>query len=280
MTPDGKELFVAIDPEQQKEGSIVPFARDSSTGTLRPQAPVDVGLAPQRIALTPGGDRLLVANFLGSRASGGVGTVTELRVDPDPASAGLSSLGDIRVGYFPSDIAIDPTGFFAYVTNSGQVDPSAAGRINVTDTTTQLWLSVIQIGSGAPLCDVTQCNPSKVYVNPPGVPGGPPCTPGSTSPSAPCDTQPWGVTLRLPDCSRGFRCTPSGVVVSPAGNAVYVSTQITENGTSRDGGTLTQISVSGTTQPSYGCGTGTTACPVTLAAFDLPVGLAVSSGIP
>jgi DNA-binding beta-propeller fold protein YncE len=106
-------------------GAVWMYTIDPTTGALTSIGSVDTGTAyPQSVAVAPSGSFAYVANcvessigscWYGGRLSTALGFVSIYSIDA--ATGSLTSIGTIAAGAFPSAIAIDPSGNFAYVTN-------------------------------------------------------------------------------------------------------------------------------------------------------------------
>jgi 6-phosphogluconolactonase (cycloisomerase 2 family) len=119
--PSGKFAYIA------NEGGFTPtsvsmYSVDTSTGSLTSLGTIAAGGRANSIALDPTGKFAYVAD--GTENSDGSPGTNVSMYSIDTATGNLTSLGLIAAGTQPSSVAVDPTGKFVYVTNSGSNDIS------------------------------------------------------------------------------------------------------------------------------------------------------------
>jgi 6-phosphogluconolactonase len=118
--PSGKFAYVA------NEGGFAPtsvsmYTIDATTGALAPKGVVAAGGRAHSVTVDPTGKFAYVANV----SNGFPGESDDVSMYAINTTSGtLTSIGTIAAGAFPSAIAIDPSGKFAYVTNSNSNDVS------------------------------------------------------------------------------------------------------------------------------------------------------------
>jgi 6-phosphogluconolactonase (cycloisomerase 2 family) len=137
VDPSGKFAYVA------NEGGFAPtgvsmFTIDATTGALTSTGTVAAGGRAVSVAVHPSGKFAYVANK--SEPPGSAGNVSMYTINA--GTGGLTSIGTIAAGTNPVSVAVDPTGKFAYVANSGSNDVSmyavntTTGALTSTGTTT------------------------------------------------------------------------------------------------------------------------------------------------
>jgi YVTN family beta-propeller protein len=120
ITPDGRTAYVT----NMGSDSVTPV--DLATGA--PGVPIAVGPMPRAIAITPDGRTAFVLNWGGA-------SVTPIQLAPNRFPAGPGHFGvplrPVRVGSYPSAIAIAPDGVTAYVAGYGSdtVTPIDVARL-------------------------------------------------------------------------------------------------------------------------------------------------------
>lgn len=120
VDPSGKFLYVA------NEGGFAPtsvsmYSIDATTGALTSLGLVASGGRARSVAVHPSGKFAYVTDV----SSGFPGESDNVSMYAINTTTGtLTSLGTMAAGAFPSAIAIDPSGKFAYVTNSNSNDVS------------------------------------------------------------------------------------------------------------------------------------------------------------
>ncbi|MDP1833109.1 MAG: beta-propeller fold lactonase family protein [Geothrix sp.] len=108
-------------------GGVSAFRLDPLDGRLvaLPGSPFLAGNGPAAIAMDPAGQFLYVANSFGNSVSAYTISATTgalTRLDADPGTVGPQ---DFVAGAFPYSVALDPSGRFVYVANSGDGTVSA-----------------------------------------------------------------------------------------------------------------------------------------------------------
>jgi DNA-binding beta-propeller fold protein YncE len=136
VDPSGKFVYVA------NEGCPSPtnvsmFTMNATTGALTSIGTVVAGGRAISVAVDPKGKFAYVASR--SNPPGSVGNVSTYTINA-PTGA-LTSIGTIAAGTDPVSVAVDPTGKFAYVSNSGSNDVSmytitTTGALTSIGTTT------------------------------------------------------------------------------------------------------------------------------------------------
>jgi DNA-binding beta-propeller fold protein YncE len=149
--PSGKFAYVA------NEGGSAPtmismFMIDATTGAFTSIGTVPAGGRAEAVSVDPSGKFVYEANE--SDPPGSPGDVSAYAIDS--STGALTSIGSIPAGADPTSVAVDPTGKFVYVTNSGSNNVS----IYTINTTTGALTSVGQISA--------DINPSFVAVDPTG----------------------------------------------------------------------------------------------------------------
>jgi YVTN family beta-propeller protein len=139
MDPTGKFAYVA------NEGSFAPtnvsmFTINSTTGALTLMGTIVTGGRAISVAVDPTGKFVYVATH--SEPPGSAGVVSMYTIN---ASTGaLTSIGLVGTGTDPASVAVDPTGKFTYVTNSGSNDVS----MYTVNATTGVLTSLGPIAAG------------------------------------------------------------------------------------------------------------------------------------
>lgn len=133
------------------DGKVAALA--NSIGTLSSPATIAAGAAggPLGLALTPPGSTLPIALYVANPADN---TIHEFAVS---STGNLSALATIAAGTQPQQIAVDPTGSFAYAINAGgsiseYLINSASGQLSAnapSSITTALTTPVSAVASGA-----------------------------------------------------------------------------------------------------------------------------------
>jgi YVTN family beta-propeller protein len=137
VDPSGKFAYVA------NEGCPAPtnvsmFTINTTTGALTPIGTIAAGGRAISVAVDPTGKFAYVASR--SNPPGSAGNISMYTINA--ATGALTSIGTIAAGTDPISVAVDPTGKFAYVTNSGSNDVSmytidtATGALTSIGTTT------------------------------------------------------------------------------------------------------------------------------------------------
>jgi YVTN family beta-propeller protein len=108
--PKRDELYVANSDSDSVSVLDGVTARVLRTIDLRPYAGAPVGASPNALVLSPGGGTLYVANA-------GDNDLAVVRLGSAGATSGDRVLGLIPTGWYPSGVAIDPTGTTLFATN-------------------------------------------------------------------------------------------------------------------------------------------------------------------
>jgi 6-phosphogluconolactonase (cycloisomerase 2 family) len=138
---------IAIDPSgnyayaAEYLGGVGAYTVDLATGVLSPVIPTSAGAYPSTVTVSPSGMFTYVAS------SGDCdfvsGSVSQYSINP-AFNGELSFSGMINTGFCSIGIAVDPTGKFAYVTNSGDNNIS----MYKIDSSTGLLLSIGLVAAG------------------------------------------------------------------------------------------------------------------------------------
>jgi uncharacterized repeat protein (TIGR01451 family) len=160
---------------------------DTATNTVT--ATINVGSAPDGVAVNPAGTRVYVTDE-------GDGTVSVIDTATNTVTA------TTNVGSDPNGVAVNPAGTLAYVTNDGDK------TVSVIDTTTNTVTATINVGS----------DPGGVAVNPAGTLAY--VTNDGDKTVSVIDTATNTVTATI-----NVGSVPDAVAVSPAGTRVYVTNQ-------------------------------------------------------
>jgi 6-phosphogluconolactonase len=162
VDPSGKFVYVANQGRGSNRnfpGNVSGYTINSTTGALTPIPTVsnpqgvffDPGTSgrnqtlsrPRSVAVDPSGKFVYVANFGSDNVSGftvapGTGALTAM----------AASLGDpFPAGLFPTSVAVDPSGKFAYVANSGGGAPGTVSEYKI-DSTTGALTAIDTINAG------------------------------------------------------------------------------------------------------------------------------------
>jgi len=133
IDPTGQILFVSTGcPDSSCSGNIFSFAISPTTGVLSLVAGTPAGTAPSSLVVEPKAQYLYATDTA-------TGSVLAFSLALSPGFAG--TLNPLRVpsvaaGQSPSSIAVDPTGSFLYVADSGSdtifaytIDPGGSGSL-------------------------------------------------------------------------------------------------------------------------------------------------------
>jgi 6-phosphogluconolactonase (cycloisomerase 2 family) len=175
VDPTGKFAYVADQGcPDTFTGRVSVFTIDPSTGALSSAGtPVDTGdFSTNSVAVDPSGKFVYVANEGTGDIGDTAGSVSMYAINA--ATGALTSIGTpVASGDFgPSSVAVDPTGKFAYVANTGSDAvgaPLFCGSVTTFDidgSTGSLTSSGIIFAPGAPIPG--SCSPSWVAVDPTG----------------------------------------------------------------------------------------------------------------
>ena len=151
VDPSGKFAYVA------NEGGFSPtnvsmFTINATTGALTPIGVIAAGSRAMSVTVDPKGGFAYVTSE--SDTPGSAGNVSMYTINA--ATGALTSIGTIAAGINPFSVTVDPTGKFAYVTNSGSNDVS----MYTINATTGALTSIGTIAAGT--------NPGSVTVDPTG----------------------------------------------------------------------------------------------------------------
>jgi YVTN family beta-propeller protein len=149
--PSGKFAYVVTG------GAGVPFSVamytiEATTGALTSIGTIAAGPVPISVAVDPAGNFVYVATE--NATPGSAGSLSMYAINA--TTGALASIGTIAAGTDPVSVAVDPSGKFAYVTNSGSNDVS----MYTIDATTGALTSIGTIAAGT--------DPVSVAVDPSG----------------------------------------------------------------------------------------------------------------
>lgn len=187
ISPDGSRLFVTNFASD--EISVIDTANRSEKRFYG-------GNEPLGIVVTPAGDKILVTN----RRNGLVKVIDAHTYE---------ILDDIKVGGMPSNIAVSPKGFEAFVTNYGR---GKIGRIDFIDTSSHRHKGELEIGV-RPLAAAVSALGDRLFVV---------C--GGSNDLYVIDTSGPEIIKQLP-----VGLAPDALAVSPDGSTLYVSNSGTDD---------------------------------------------------
>jgi YVTN family beta-propeller protein len=93
------------------------FTINATTGVLTSIGAIDAGITPASVAVDPSGRFAYAAS--GAFSAGGTGKVFMYIINTATGALTAIAPGTIAAGVSPNAVAVDPSGRFAYVTNSG-----------------------------------------------------------------------------------------------------------------------------------------------------------------
>ena len=177
MDPTGKFAYVADRGcPDTFTGRVSMFTIDPSTGALSSAGtPVDTGdFTTNSVAVDPSGKSVYVANEGTGDIGDTAGSVSMYAINP--ATGALTSIGTpVASGDFgPASVAVDPTGKFAYVANTGSDADGAplfcgsVSTFGIDGSTGSLTSSGIIFAPGAGPPSPGSCSPQWVAVDPTG----------------------------------------------------------------------------------------------------------------
>ncbi len=228
--PSGKFAYVA------DEGGFFPtiismFTIDATTGAFTSIGTAPAGGRADAVSVDPTGNFVYVANLIDP---GGVpGNVAAFSINS--TTGALTSIGSIPAGTDPASVAVDPTGKFVYVANSGSSNVS----MYTINTTTGALTSIGQVSA--------DMNPSSVAVDPTGkfayVTNS-----GSADVSMYTIDATTGALTLMGSVMAGS--APSSIAIHPSGKFAYVtnfgSNSVSTYSINTTTGTLTLIGTAGT----------------------------------
>jgi YVTN family beta-propeller protein len=207
-------LSVAVDPTDRfvyvaNEGGFAPtsistYTINATTGALKFTGLIASGGRAVSVTVHPTGKFVYVAD-VSNGFSGENNNVSTYTING--TTGVLTSIGNITAGVSPNSIAIDPSGKFAYVTNSGSNDVS----MYTVDATTGTLTSMGPIAAGA--------SPSSVAVDPTGKFAY--VTSRSTGVLMYTINATTGVLTSIGIISAGL--SPSSIAIDPSGKFAYVT---------------------------------------------------------
>ena len=130
VAPSGKFAYVANSgrPSDNVLGNVSGY-RIETTGALIPIGGVAAGLGPTSVAVAPSGKFAYVANF--GRPSDKVpGNVSGYTINPDTGALTPMAGSPFPAGLGPRSVAVDRSGKFAYVANSGRPSDNVPGNVS------------------------------------------------------------------------------------------------------------------------------------------------------
>ena len=170
VDPSGKFAYVVTG------GAGIPFnlamyTIDATTGTLTSIGTVGAGGVPASLAVDPAGKFVYMATQ--NVTPGLAGSVSVYAINA--TTGALASTGTIAAGTDPAFVAVDPSGKFAYVTNSGSNDVSmytidaTTGALTAMGTiaagTDPVWVAVDPAGKFAYVTNSGSNNVSMYTIN-------------------------------------------------------------------------------------------------------------------
>jgi YVTN family beta-propeller protein len=150
VDPSGK--FAYVPNGGGESNNVAMYTINATTGALTSIGTIAVEGFADSVAVDPSGKFAYVAASSGT--PGSAGNVSMYTIDA--AGGGLTSIGTIAQEPAPSSMAVDPSGMFAYVANSGASDVSMYSINTSTGILTSIGLMV------------AGTNPSSVAVDPTG----------------------------------------------------------------------------------------------------------------
>ncbi|HLW83251.1 MAG TPA: beta-propeller fold lactonase family protein [Candidatus Acidoferrales bacterium] len=207
--PSGKFAYVA------DEGGFAPtnvsmFTIDTTTGTLTSNGTIAAGGRAIAVSVDPSGKFLYAATS--SDAPGSAGNISMYTING--TTGALTSIGTIPAGTDPTSVAEDPTGKFAYVTNSTSNNVSMY-TINAT-TGALTSIGVVAAGTG---CSSVAVDPTGkfAYVT----------NSGSNDVSMYTINATTGALTSIGTIAAGS--SPASIAIRPSGNFAYVANSGSNN---------------------------------------------------
>jgi 6-phosphogluconolactonase len=156
--PSGKVLYLANSGTRDDVGFVSIYSIDATTGTLTSVGLGPASVYPWSMAVHPSGKFAYVTNEFTQPQLSWPSILYEYTIDPATGNLGhvTTTTAGLTPTSIPTSIAIDPSGKFAYVTNSGSNDIS----IYTINATTGALTSLGPIATGA--------NPTSMAVDPTG----------------------------------------------------------------------------------------------------------------
>ena len=192
-------------PSPGTPGCVSMFTIEATTGALTSIGATAAGGRPVSVTVDPSGKFAYVAD--GSTNSGGPGVNVSM-YSINTNTGALTSVGTIAAGLSPSSIAIDPSGKFAYVANSGSNNVS----MYTINTTTGALTSIGLIPAGTGPVSVAVDPTSKfAYVT----------NSGSNDVSIYSIDATTGALTSIGTIAAGL--SPSSIAIHPSGNFAYVA---------------------------------------------------------
>jgi len=209
VDPSGKFAYVAIGGTVATGGTPVPFSVamytiNATTGGLTSIGTISTGPAPVSVGVDPAGKFVYVVN-----EDGNVGSAGNVSMYAINATTGaLASIGTIAAGTAPVSIAMDPSGKFAYVTNSGSNDIS----MYAIDAATGALTSVGTIAAGTtPVSVAVDPSGKFAYVT----------NSGSNDVSMYTMNSTTGSLTLIGSITTGL--SPTSITINPSGQLAYVT---------------------------------------------------------
>jgi YVTN family beta-propeller protein len=139
VDPSGKFAYV-VTGGAGGPFSVAMYTIDATTGALTSIGTIAAGPVPISVAVDPAGNFVYVATE--NATPGSAGSLSMYAINP--TTGALASIGTIAAGTDPVSVAVDLSGKFAYVTNSGSNDVS----MYTIDATTGALASIGTIAAG------------------------------------------------------------------------------------------------------------------------------------
>jgi 6-phosphogluconolactonase len=203
VDPSGKFAYVA------SGGADFPFSLamysiDATTGDLTSIGTIAAGGYPQAVAVDPAGKFVYMATA--NATPGLAGSVSAYAINA--TTGALTSVATIAAGTDPVSMAVDPSGKFAYVTNSGSNDV----EMYTIDATTGALASIGTIAAGTnPVSVAVDASGKFAYVT----------NFGSSDVSMYTINGTTGSLTLIGTMAAGL--SPSSIAIHPSGNVAYVT---------------------------------------------------------
>jgi YVTN family beta-propeller protein len=203
VDPSGRFAYVATG------GGATPFSVEMYTinvtsGVLTSIGTIATGGYPQAVAVDPAGKFIYVV--AASATAGSPGSVSMYAINA--MTGALGSIGTIAAGSDPVSVTVDPSGKFAYVTNSGSNDVS----MYTIDATTGALASIGTIATGTnPVSVAVDASGKFAYVT----------NFGSNDVSMYTINGTTGSLTLIGTIAAGL--SPSSIAIHPSGNFAYVT---------------------------------------------------------
>ena len=139
VDPSGKFAYV-VNGGAGVPSNVAMYTINATTGALTSIGTIAAGTAPVSVAVDPAGKFVYVVTQNATLWIGRQRVIYTINA----TTGALASIGTIAAETYPASLAVDPSGKFAYVTNSGSNDVS----MYTIDTTTGALTSIGTIAAG------------------------------------------------------------------------------------------------------------------------------------